>query len=137
MKYLPILVLLACLTAKAKIIDKCGTYYADGYYTEIKSVPHNRETKRVILLERGTDSEIRFYINNKNLKKLIPDTHLGVNFKLKLKFTSQCWYHCEGSIVEVIKPLDPFTPPRPFLFPRPKPIEKTEVKCRRNSIEKK
>lgn len=121
----------------ARTIDKCGTYLAEGYYTEIKSNPHGKEKRRVVVLERGSNSEIRFYISNTNIKKLIPDTHLGVNFRMKLKFASSCWYLCEGEVIEVIEPLDPTQEPRQFLFPRPTPIKGSEIKCQPNSFEDK
>lgn len=135
MKTFLILILSLPAIANARLIDKCGTYYAEGYYTEIESNLHNGQKKRVILLERGSNSEIKFYISNSNISKSIPDTHLGVNFKLKLLFTSSCWYACEGNVVEAIEPLDPYQSPRPFLFPRPHPIKGTEIECKPNTFE--
>lgn len=135
MKTILIILFLLPIIAQARVINKCGTYYAEGYYTEIESNLHNREKKRVILLERGSNSEIKFFISNPNISSLIPDTHLGVNFKLKLKFISSCYYHCEGEIVEVLEPIDPFEPPRAFLNPRPSPIKGTEIACLPNSFE--
>lgn len=122
-------------SAISKVIDRCGIYQAQGYYTEIESVPHNKAKKKVILVERGTDSEITFYINNKKLPDLLPETHLGVNFSLKLKIVSSCWFHCEGEVVEVFGPLDPTAKPAIFLFPRPNLIPGTELKCQSNSME--
>jgi hypothetical protein len=129
------LLFLMPLISEARLINKCGTYYAEGYYTEIESNLHSRQKKKVILLERGTNSEIKFFISNSDIQKLIPDTHIGVNFKLKINFDSSCFYACEGKIVEVIEPIDPFQEPKPFLNPRPSPINGTEVKCKPNSFE--
>lgn len=123
------------MAAQARLMSKCGIYYAEGYYTEVESHVHGREKKKVILLERGSMSEINFYISDANISKLIPDTHVGVNFKLKLKFISSCDYHCEGEIVEVLEPIDPFEAPKAFLYPRPNPIKGTEIACRPNSFE--
>jgi hypothetical protein len=134
-KFFLTLTLLLPAVSQARLINKCGTYYAEGYYTEIESTLHSRQKKKVILLERGSNSEIRFFISNPDIQKLIPDSHLGVNFKLKLKFESSCFYACEGKIVEVIQPLDPFQSPKPFLYPRPTPIAGTEVQCKSNSFE--
>lgn len=132
--FIAIVVILPAI-AQARLINKCGLYSADGYYTEIESNLHNRQKKRVILLERGSNSEITFYISNPDITKLIPDTHLGVNFKLKLRFTSSCWYHCEGEVVEVMEPIDPFETSKSFLFPRPIPIKGTESICQPNPFE--
>lgn len=130
-----ILIWIFPLLGEARIINKCGTYYAEGYYTEIVSNLHNQQKKRVILLDRGTNSEIRFFIENSDIQKLIPDTHLGVNFKLKLTFESSCFYACEGKVVEVIEPLEPFQDPKVFLSNHPSPIAGTEFKCKLNSFE--
>ena len=136
MRYLLILALcLAPLTSFARMVNKCGTYYAEGYYTEITSALHGQQKKRVILLDRGTNSEIKFFISNNDIQKLIPDSHLGVNFKLKLIFESSCFYACEGKIAEVIEPMEPFQAPKVFLSPRPSPIVGTEFKCKPNSFE--
>ena len=135
MKKIFLILFLMPLVAQARLINKCGTYYAEGYYTEIESPLHNRQKKRVILLERGSNSEIKFFISNPDIQKLIPDNHLGVNFKLKLKFESSCFYACEGIVVEVIEPLDPFQAPQSFLFPRPTPLKGAEVQCQLNSFE--
>jgi hypothetical protein len=120
---------------EARVIDKCGTYYAEGYYTEIKSTLHNGQKKKVVLLERGSNSEIKFFVSNTDIQKLIPDSHLGVNFKLKINFESSCFYACEGRVIEVIEPLDPVQSPKPFLYPRPTPIAGTGVQCKPNSFE--
>lgn len=135
MKIIVLILSLIPLMAQARLISKCGTYYAEGFYTEIESTLHNREKKKVILLERGSNSEIKFFISNPNVSTLIPDTHIGVNFKLKLKFVSSCYYHCEGEIVEVLEPIDPFEAPKAFLYPRPTPIKGTEIACLPNSFE--
>lgn len=134
-KFFLTLILLFPAVSQARLINKCGAYYVEGYYTEIESPLHNRQKKKVILLERGSNSEIKFFISNPDIQKLIPDSHLGVNFKLKLIFQSSCFYACEGKIVEVIEPLDPFQSPKPFIYPRPAPIAGAEVKCKPNSIE--
>jgi len=136
MRYLIFLLLFTNSIVKSKLIDRCGNYYVEGYYTKIKSALHDWKNKRVVLIERGTNSEIKFYPQNKNLEKLIPDTLIGVSFKLELKFSSSCWYHCEGEIVKIIAPLEPFTSTQSFLFPKPKPIKGTEKKCLINSIDK-
>lgn len=134
-KFFTSLILLLPAVGQARLINKCGTYYAEGYYTEIESNLHNRQKKKVVLLERGTNSEIKFFISNGDIQKLIPDTHLGVNFKLKINFESSCYYACEGKIIEVIEPLEPYQNPKPFLNPRPSPMSGTEVKCKPNSFE--
>lgn len=134
-KFFLTLTLLLPAVSQARLINKCGTYYAEGYYTEIESPLHNRQKKKVILLERGSNSEIKFFVSNPDIQKLIPYSHLGVNFKLKLKFESSCFYACDGKIIEVMEPLDPFRSPKPFLNPRPTPIAGTEVKCKPNSFE--
>lgn len=126
---------ISSFSSYAELVEKCGNYIAEGYYTEIKSSLHDESKKRVIILNRGSQSEIKFYITNKKMDKLIPDTHLGVNFKLKLKFISKCWYHCEGSLEEVIRPLEPFDHPKLFTYPRPELISGTETKCEKNSID--
>jgi hypothetical protein len=134
-KFFLTLILLIPILCQARLINKCGTYYAEGYYTEVESPLHNGQKKKVILLERGTNSEIRFFISNPEFQKLIPNSHLGVNFKLKLTFESSCFYACEGRIAEVIEPIDPFQEPKSFLYPRPSPIKNTEVLCKPNSFE--
>lgn len=118
----------------SKTIKKCGVYRAEGYYTRIKSVLHNLQMKDVIILNRGSDSEIIFYIHNKNLKKLIPKSHLGVNFKLELSFISQCHYRCEGKIKKVIGPIDPFQEPKQFTYPIPTPLKGTGINCKKSSL---
>lgn len=130
-----LLAILLPLTSQARLIDKCGIYNAEGFYTQIESVLHTNQKKSVILLDRGSRSEIKFYISNDDIQKLIPNTHLGVNFKLKLSFESSCYYACEGKIIEVLEPLDPFENPKSFLNPRPSPIAGTEFKCKHNSFE--
>jgi hypothetical protein len=134
-KFFLTLILLLPVVSQARLIDKCGTYYAEGYYTEIESPLHNRQRNKVILLGRGSHSEIRFFISNPDIQKLIPDSHIGVNFKLKLIFESSCFYACEGKIAEVIEPIDPFQEPKSFLYPRPFPLKNTEVRCKPNSFE--
>jgi hypothetical protein len=135
MKMVFFVLFILAIRSEAKAINKCGTYQAEGYYTEIVSNFHDKKRKKVILLDRGTNSEIKFFVLNSDIDKLIPITHLGVNFKLKLNFASSCSYACEGKIIEVIQPLSPLENPKPFLSPRPNPIKRTEVKCKPNSIE--
>lgn len=117
--------------ARGALISECGTYEVEGYYTRIKSRLHGGQTKDVILIERGSNSEIRFFPENSesSLNALIPETHRGVNFRLRLKFASACFYDCTGQLIEVVEPLKPYEIPRPFLSPRPVPIKGTEVKC--------
>ncbi len=134
-KFFLVFILIMPAVSQARLINKCGTYYAEGYYTEIESPLHNKQKKKVILLGRGSDSEIKFFISNPDIQKLIPDSHLGVNFKLKLNFESSCFYACEGKIAEVIEPMDPFQEPKSFLYPRPSPIKNSEVRCKPNSFE--
>lgn len=50
MKFLISMILLVPTLSEARLIKKCGTYYAEGYYTEIESNLHNKKKKRVILL---------------------------------------------------------------------------------------
>lgn len=121
--------------ANAFSIEKCGNYKVEGYYTEISSNLHNGQQKKVILLNRNSRSEIIFYIKNKNIEKLIPDTHLRVDFKLTLQFISLCFNHCEGFIKSIEKPLDPFLSPEYFSYFRTKIIRGTEIPCLPNSFE--
>ena len=129
------LILILPVFSDARLINKCGTYYAEGYYTEIESPLHHNQKKKAVLLERNSNSEIKFFVSNQDIQKLIPDSHIGVNFKMKLNFESSCFYACEGKIIEVIEPLDPFQSTKPFLFPHPSPLNGTEVQCKPNSFE--
>ena len=106
--------LVFALNLEAKPIKTCGVYYAEGFYTEIESPLHKGAKKRVILLDRNSASEIRFFITNKNITKLLSDDLLGTNFKLELKFNSSCFYDCEGEIAKVIGPLDLPQEPKPL-----------------------
>ena len=99
---------------KPMTVEECGIYPVEGYYAEINSPEHERVIKPVLLLNRGSDSEVRVYLLNTNLDKLIPRSHLGAKFKINLEFVSQCLYRCEGRIVKVIAPLDPFEEAKHF-----------------------
>ena len=128
-------ILIPTLAQAHRLIDRCGVYLAEGYYTEIRSHFHQGKKKRVILLDRGSNSEIKFFVMNQDMSKLIPDTYLGVNLKLKLKFVSSCWHHCEGEVIEILEAIDPFEVPKSFLFPKPNPIRGTNIPCKPNSFE--
>lgn len=114
----------------ARPLDKCGVYDVDAYYL---TPAENKEGKAVFLLNRDSESEIRFYVKNPNIAEIIPDSFVGVNFRLKLRFTVSCYYHCEGRIEEVLGPLDPFQYPRLFFHSRQDPIAGTEIKCDQKS----
>ena len=100
--------------AQANLVSRCGVYEVDAFYLKIKSSIYGNKVKRVFLLNRNSDSQVTFNILNKDITRLIPDTYLGVNFRVKLNFVSECNYHCIGEVVEVMTPLSPFQSMRVF-----------------------
>ena len=132
-------VLLVSNESIGQIIENCGTYSVQGYYTEIPSLNSKGAKQPVILIERDSQSEIKFVVTNldkdtKLAKKdsrigRIQDLVVGLNYNFKIKFITACWYHCEGEIVEIGEVLDQGIEPEPFLFPYPRPLAGTNIKC--------
>lgn len=121
-KFLILLLITNCITqANAKLIKKCGTYSAEGYYKK----------SQIFLLDRGTDSEVTLSLKNyhpENTRVLIQE---GDPVQIQFKLLSSCDYFCEG-ILTNLKQLKKLEKLKSFWFPFPSPIKNTEIKCKNN-----
>jgi len=109
---------LSCATT----LEKCGVYNVEGYL--IRKVQDGKDEMQLIV-EKGTEAEVTFNIGSYEEKKykFYIDTKVNMNILVSKK----CMYQCAAQIVEFKKALEPFDNPKPFLFPKPSPLE--EMKC--------
>lgn len=115
------------INIQAKIINECGLYYVEGTYVERVKKGKN---KRLILLNKGTNSEIRFYIKNKNIEKILPHTLLDSKLRLILNFQKKCWFSCKGEVSMLLRVMPPFDAAQVYLNSRPRPISGQMKKCK-------
>ncbi|MDC1175408.1 hypothetical protein OAT67_08420 [Bacteriovoracaceae bacterium] len=117
--YIFFLISLCLNTVQAKLSGKCGEYEGEGYLI--------REDKKIFfVLDKDSESEVKVKIE----KVKLDDYKYHIDTKMKLRFSiyKSCEYKCNGTIVKIVKSLEPYEKPKIFSFPRPKPIK--EIKCR-------
>ncbi|MBF0362939.1 MAG: hypothetical protein HQK49_18110 [Oligoflexia bacterium] len=115
-----------------KNINNCGTYTVEGRYT-IKKNPSGI-TQPVILLEKGSDSEITLYLDNPNITKVISDKYMDTNIKLKVKITTSCWFKCRATALHFIE-LIPLNRALKSIFSASGSRISNKIKCQSNSLE--
>jgi hypothetical protein len=101
-------------SAFAYLIRDCGDYAIEGY---LKTEIINGNETLLLISDQDTLSEVKFNLGKFNKKK--QGYYIGCNVSLEVRLLKTCNYSCEGQLLKINRPLDPFEQPASLSYLHP------------------